>query len=148
MNEEIKPEENFFQEAETEEAPSEENSSEDKPKSMKKKWDFYFEVILFFVLGALVGIAVKTEADKKITIGFDDYKMNIIREDYDINQLQADLIKKQQQAAQNNPTSNSAGQGQVQGATPDNGQVSPDSQNNQTNQNANQPDQRNSQPTQ
>ena len=65
----------------------------------KKKWisDFYIELALFLILGILVGIAVKTEAMKKITMGFDDYRMKIKNQDYDINKLQADLILKQKE---------------------------------------------------
>lgn len=66
-----------------------------KPKK-KNKTDFYIELALFLILGILIGIAIKTEATKKITIGFNDYKMKIMKQDYDINKLQADLTKQSQ----------------------------------------------------
>ncbi len=68
-------------------------------KRKKSKVEFYIELFLFFVLGVLLGIAIKTEARKKITIGFDDYKMKIKKQDYNINQIQNDLIQKQIQEA-------------------------------------------------
>lgn len=79
-----------------------------------KKMDFYIELALLFILGVLIGIAVKTEASKKVTIGFDDYQMKLSKQDFNINQLQFDLIKKaaeeaknsQDQAAQENADGN------------------------------------------
>jgi hypothetical protein len=64
-----------------------------------KKKDFYVELVLLFILGVLIGIAIKTEASKKITMGFDDYQMKIARQDYNINQLQTDLTKKSIESA-------------------------------------------------
>lgn len=54
-----------------------------------------FEIALLFILGILLGIAVKTEAYERITIGFQDYTLT--QQDlkaYDINALQKDLIAK------------------------------------------------------
>ncbi len=68
-------------------------------KPNKTKVEFYIELTLFFILGMLLGVAIKTEARKKITMGFDDYKMNIKSQDYNINQMQNDLIQKQIQEA-------------------------------------------------
>lgn len=65
----------------------------------KKKRDAMIEMVLIFVLGILIGVAVKTEAMKRITIGYDDYKMKTEAQDYNINQLQADAVKKQEEAA-------------------------------------------------
>jgi len=79
-------------------------------KNRKKRYNFYIELILFFILGILLGIAVKTEAVKKVTIGFDDYKMKIKRQDYDINQLQNNLIQKQIQASQNSDKNDNSSQ--------------------------------------
>ncbi|PJA89096.1 MAG: hypothetical protein CO138_02240 [Candidatus Moranbacteria bacterium CG_4_9_14_3_um_filter_33_15] len=61
----------------------------------KKRRDFLIELFLFFILGVLVGVAFKTEANKKIAIGFNDYKMKIQNQDYNIGKLQKDLITKQ-----------------------------------------------------
>ncbi|MFA7319515.1 MAG: hypothetical protein WC022_02870 [Parcubacteria group bacterium] len=62
-------------------------------KIRKKRNDFYIELALFFILGILIGVAVKNEAVKKITMGFDDYKMKIYKQDYDLNALQTKMIQ-------------------------------------------------------
>jgi hypothetical protein len=67
----------------------------------KAKKDFYIELVLFLVLGILIGVAVKMEAAKRIAIGFDDYKMGIASQDYDINKLQDEILKKQIEEAKN-----------------------------------------------
>jgi hypothetical protein len=78
----------------------------------RKKTDLYIELVLFFILGILIGITLKTEAEKRVTIGYNDYQMSINKQDYDINKLQADLIKKS--AEQSSNTENSSPQdGQV-----------------------------------
>lgn len=84
--------EDMITEAEVEEIKIEgEGEQKKKTPKKRKKTDFYIELVLFFILGILIGIAVKTEASKKITIGFNDYKMKIMKQDYDINKLQTDL---------------------------------------------------------
>jgi ribosomal protein L11 methylase PrmA len=50
--------------------------------------DSYVEIALIFVLGILAGVALKVEAGKMITIGFDDYKMKFSSNQYSINDLQ------------------------------------------------------------
>jgi len=42
--------------------------------------------VLIFVLGFLVGIAVKTEAKNRITIGYGDYLVNGMKQGFDLNQ--------------------------------------------------------------
>lgn len=77
----------------------------------RKKRDFYIELALFFILGALAGIAVKVEAEKRISIGYEDYKMKIEKQDYDLNQLQEKLIEEQIEAQrQENAQSDSGSQ--------------------------------------
>jgi len=62
-------------------------------KNQKK--DFYIEVILMLVLGILIGVAVKTEAAKRITIGSDDYRMKFFADTYNLNNLEKELAKSQ-----------------------------------------------------
>ncbi len=81
-------EENKIQEAEI----ISENISEEK-QPVEKKFKFRNKLALIFVLGFLIGIALKTEALKKITIGYSDYLMNIKTQNYNINQMQADLSR-------------------------------------------------------
>lgn len=89
--------------------------SEKGDKTKKRKRDFFVELILFFILGILIGIAVKTEAIKNITMGFDDYKMKIGRQDYDINKIQQELIANQlsqQEEQENSPAEQDKESGQ------------------------------------
>jgi len=76
----------------------------------KKKYDFYVELGLFLILGILIGIALKTEAVKRITIGYDDYKMKIMKSDFDINKIEKDILQKQKDEAQKQDA-----QGQIDG---------------------------------
>lgn len=71
------------------------------PEKSKNVWlkrfkidDFKFELILFFVLGFLLGFTLKTEAAKKITIGFNDYKVLRAKQDYDFDKVKKDLEQK------------------------------------------------------
>jgi hypothetical protein len=71
-----------------------ENIEEKKDNLEKnKKKDYYVEIILMLILGVLIGVAVKTEASKRITIGSDDYKMKFSANAYNLNQLEKELIK-------------------------------------------------------
>ena len=72
----------------------------------KKKYDFYVELVLFLILGILIGIALKTEAVKRITIGYDDYKMKIMKSDFDINKIEKDILQKQKDEAQKETVEN------------------------------------------
>jgi hypothetical protein len=70
----------------------------EKSESLEKnkiKRDYYIELVLFLILGILIGVAVKTEASRRITIGYNDYRMKIGANQYNINQLQSIWIKKQ-----------------------------------------------------
>jgi len=62
----------------------------------KKKREMLFELALFFILGFLIGITIKTEAVKKITIGFNDYLLPAKVERYDVDAMKNNLL---QQAA-------------------------------------------------
>lgn len=66
----------------------------------KLKRGAIFEMILFFILGILVGITVKTEAVKKITIGFSDYKIASGKSSYDIESMKKNLEQQQAEAVQ------------------------------------------------
>lgn len=80
MNEEIK-----IKEVETITVEDAEKSRYDNP---------YVEKALILILGILIGIAVKTEALEKITIGFDDYLMKFYEQSYDLNKMEDEQIKK------------------------------------------------------
>jgi len=77
--------------------------------------------LLIFILGFLVGVAVKTEAKKRITIGYNDYIASDLRQGFD-------LMKPDETAAdqQNQPA------GEENAPAPaDNGANQPQNQNNQ-----------------
>jgi hypothetical protein len=75
----------------------------------KKKREAFFELALFLVLGILLGITVKTEAAKRITIGFNDYEIANGKNDYNLETIRQDLEQQaqaaqtQQQSATNQP---------------------------------------------
>ena len=86
-------------------------------KMRKRRNDFYIELALFFILGILIGVAVKNEAVKKITMGFDDYKMKIFAQDYDLNALQTKVVQQAQDAQAAAAANNGSGQGATAGNT-------------------------------
>ncbi len=88
-----------------------ENPSEPTVTKMRKRRnDLYIELALFFILGILVGVAVKNEAVKKVTMGFDDYQMKIFKQDYDLNALTAKVALQQAQDAQAKADNSTASQ--------------------------------------
>ncbi len=66
------------------------------------KKNLYLEYALFLILGFLLGIVIKTEAGKKITIGYNDYQVSSARAVYNINDIQKKMNgdKNNQQAVQ------------------------------------------------
>lgn len=60
-------------------------------RAKKKRREIIFEFALFFVLGFLLGVTIKTEAVKKITIGFNDYQIESGKERYDIASIKSEL---------------------------------------------------------
>ncbi len=101
-----------IQEAVTSELEKEKDEIVEKPK--KGKYDFYIELGLFLILGILIGIALKTEAVKRITIGYDDYKMKIMKSDFDINKIEKDILQKQKDEAQKDLETGSGGEQSIQ----------------------------------
>jgi hypothetical protein len=77
-----------------------ENHLSEEEKEKKKRRDWMFEMALFFILGLLIGITVKTEAVKRITIGFNDYQLKNGAQAFDIEKIKADLDQQAQQAQQ------------------------------------------------
>lgn len=66
------------------------------------KKSLYLEYALFLILGFLLGIVIKTEAGKRITIGYNDYQVTSARAIYNINDIQKKMNadKNNQQAGQ------------------------------------------------
>ena len=74
----------------------------DEVLEKKKRKEVIFEMALFLILGILIGITVKTEALKRITIGFNDYQIKKSTQSYDLTALKKQLDDQaalQQQAA-------------------------------------------------
>lgn len=69
-----------------------ENEAENKDKA--KQENPHVEKFLILILGILIGITLKTEAIKRITIGFDDYLMKYYEQSYDLNKMQDEQIQK------------------------------------------------------
>lgn len=123
-------EENKIQDGEIVSDFSEEASGEEKKN--KRKRDLRIEMVLFFILGILIGITLKTEAVKRITMGYNDYQMDIKKQDYDINKLQLDLAKKSAEEAageqlQDTEGQDASGQGSsLQDSQENGGETAPD----------------------
>lgn len=70
-----------------------ENAQGVEDSDRKKKRETVIELALVFILGILIGITIKTEAVKRITIGFNDYQMPAKIERYNIPQLRSKLLQ-------------------------------------------------------
>ena len=83
--------------------------------SQTSRKNLYLEYALFLILGFLLGVVIKTEAAKRITIGFNDYQINTDQPVYSINDLQKKLAEEQSQEQagqqeQDNANNNPEGQ--------------------------------------
>jgi len=80
------------------------NSNEESPEVLekKRKREVIFELALFLILGILLGITIKTEAVKRITIGFSDYKIIEGKQGYNFQELEKNLELKQEAASMQN----------------------------------------------
>lgn len=81
----------------------EETTSE--KKNSPKTW------LILLVLGVLLGIGIKTEAVKRITIGFNDNQLGETGKNYDLNQLQRQVLEKQVAQENSAPAANNLDQG-------------------------------------
>lgn len=75
--------------------------------------------LLIFILGFLVGVAVKTEAKKRVTIGYGDYLVSQMKQDFDLTKPEAPSAPSDQPApgggaAQEAPSAPSAPSGAEQ----------------------------------
>jgi hypothetical protein len=105
---------------------AEEQSFNGESLAKKKKREMIFELALFFVLGVLLGITIKTEAIKRVTIGFNDYQIASPAQKYDIENIKKDIEAKaataQQQAMQQQEASQQGGAENSQGVTEETGE--------------------------
>ena len=68
------------------------------------------KVLGLFLLGFAIGVAVKAEAVKTITIGFNDYQLEELRDDFQVNKKEAvkspaDSSEKEEAAPSQQPSS-------------------------------------------
>ncbi len=72
-----------------------------EPQKMptEEKENTYIEFILFLILGFLLGIVIKTEVSKRITIGYDDYRLQGQKEMYRMNEVQLEVKRKAEEKA-------------------------------------------------
>ena len=81
---------------------------EKKSRFGKIKW-INMELAFFLILGFLLGIAIKTEAAKRVTVGFDDYKISSLKQGYDFGKIQKDLAAQSASNASGGDANNSNG---------------------------------------
>lgn len=67
------------------------------PAEKKRGSEFYFEIALILVLGFLIGMVVKTEAVKKITMGYEDYHITPNVQAYNFKALEDEIMNKYQE---------------------------------------------------
>jgi hypothetical protein len=93
---------------------SSESVHEEQSENKKNRNDMIVELVLFFILGLLLGFTIKTEAAKRITIGFNDYKLGATKQSYDVPRMQQALLQQasQQSAQQDLPSDEQEGQQQ------------------------------------
>ncbi|MEF3692181.1 MAG: hypothetical protein V3574_03975 [Candidatus Moraniibacteriota bacterium] len=83
-------EKNEIREAEIDEIGNESEKNDNNQKNYRT------EVILILIIGLLLGIMLKAEALKNISIGFSDYKVNGGSQDYDVEQIEKEMKEKQE----------------------------------------------------
>lgn len=78
----------------------------DEPGNVKVKEgkNYHTEIILIFIIGLLLGIMIKAESLKRVSIGFSDYRVTGGSQGYNLDEIEKKMIEesKQQQEAQEN----------------------------------------------
>ena len=72
---------------------------EKKDVRLIKGIDFRLELALFLILGFLLGVVIKTEAAKRITIGFNDSAIPSSKQAYDFAKTEKELVEQAVEAA-------------------------------------------------
>lgn len=75
----------------SEQQPAQVEIETEVERAKKKRREAIFEMSLFFILGVLIGVTLKTEAVKKITMGFNDYQIKKVEQSYDMQALKKKL---------------------------------------------------------
>jgi len=85
-----------MEETEKKDIQDAEVSQVDQEKNIKKS--YRTEIFFIFVIGLLIGIMVKAESVKKISIGFNDYKVVAKTQEYNIEAIEKSLFEKTEKA--------------------------------------------------
>ncbi|MDY0302336.1 MAG: hypothetical protein RBR98_00940 [Candidatus Moranbacteria bacterium] len=83
-------EKNEIRDAEIDEIESDSENNDNTQKNYRT------EVILILIIGLLLGIMLKAEALKNISIGFSDYKVKGGLQAYDVEQIEKEIKEKQE----------------------------------------------------
>lgn len=78
-----------------------EEINDDKKENKK---NYRTEIVLIFIIGLLLGIMIKAESLKKVSIGFSDYKVTGGAQGYDLDGIEERMLeesKAQQEEAAN-----------------------------------------------
>lgn len=74
---------------------SETTENDNKPKNKKS---YQTEIILIFIIGLLLGIMLKAESLKKVSIGFSDYRVAGGVQEYKMDDIEKQLKEKSEKA--------------------------------------------------
>ena len=72
----------------------------DGDQNKKEKNNYRTEIVLILVIGVLLGIMIKAEALKRISIGFNDYKVISRTQEYDIEAIEKQLVEEAKKVAE------------------------------------------------
>lgn len=62
-------------------------------ETTSERKNLYLEYALFLILGFLLGVVMKTEAAKRITVGYNDYQVSTKAQFYDLNKIQKEIME-------------------------------------------------------
>jgi hypothetical protein len=65
-----------------------------KAKLIIARCDGRSRLVALFVIGALVGAVVKYQAEAYVTIGYEDYKVEEMRQGFDYQAMTVSIVKK------------------------------------------------------
>lgn len=69
-------------------------------QKIRQHQDIIIEVLLYAVLGFLIGFTIKTEVSRKLTMGFEDYKIKESHQGYDFEAIKKAFNERATRGAQ------------------------------------------------
>lgn len=70
------------------------SETEETGDKLKNKKNYHTEIILIFIIGLLLGIMIKAESLKKVSIGFSDYRVKGGSQEYKLDDIEKKLMEK------------------------------------------------------